>query len=84
MNPGPSIDGVLVQWGERLFYPRTRMVKVAPPPHLAKAALHYHAGHIRQRIEAAGLNHAVGCPVDRKKHRDESRPIDRRRSRAVG
>ena len=58
MNPGPSIDGVLVQWGERLFYPRTRMVKVAPPPHLAKGALHHHAGHIRQRIEATVLRRA--------------------------
>ena len=55
MIPGQSIDGVLVQWGERLFYPRTRMVKVAPPPHLAKGALHQHAGHIRQRIEATVL-----------------------------
>ena len=58
MNPGPSIDGVLVQWGERLFYPRTHMVKVAPPPHLAKGALHNHAAHIRQRIEAMVLRHA--------------------------
>ena len=58
MNPGPLIDGVLVQWGERLFYPRTRMVKVAPPPHLAEGALHHHAGHIRQRIEATMLRRA--------------------------
>ena len=58
MNSGQSIDGVLVQWGERLFYPRTRMVKVAPPPHLAKAALHHHASHIRQRIEATVLRRA--------------------------
>ena len=58
MNPGPSIDGVLVQWGERLFYPRTHMVEVAPPPHLAKGALHHHAGHIRQRIKATVLRRA--------------------------
>ena len=30
MKPGPSIDGVLLQWGERLFYPATRIVKPAP------------------------------------------------------
>ena len=58
MNPDPSIGGVLVQWGERLFYPRSRMFKVAPPSHLAKAALHHHAGHIRQRIEATVLRRA--------------------------
>ena len=27
MSSDPSIDGVLVQWGERLFYPRNRIVK---------------------------------------------------------
>ena len=58
MTPGPSIDGVLVQWGERLFYPRTQMVKAAPPPHLAGGVLHLHAQHIRQRIEATVVRRA--------------------------
>lgn len=30
--PGPTVDGVLVQWGERLFYPMYRTVKSAPTP----------------------------------------------------
>jgi hypothetical protein len=51
MTPGPAIDGVLVQWGERLFYPASRIVKPAPTPRLdtltrRKAAI------IRQRIAA--------------------------------
>jgi hypothetical protein len=51
MTAGPAIDGVLVQWGERLFYPASRIVKSAPPPRLdtltrRKAAI------IRQRIVA--------------------------------
>jgi len=49
MTPGPSVDGVLVQWGERLFYPANRIVKPAPMPRLdmtRKAAL------IRRRIVA--------------------------------
>jgi len=51
MTPGPAVDGVLVQWGERLFYPANRIVKAAPTPRLdtitrRKAVL------IRQRIAA--------------------------------
>jgi hypothetical protein len=34
MTTGPSIDGVLVQWGERLFYPRNRIVRPLPPARL--------------------------------------------------
>ena len=30
MTPGPSIDGVLVQWGERPFYPASRIVNPTP------------------------------------------------------
>ena len=30
MTTGPSIDGVLVEWGERLFYPASRIVKPDP------------------------------------------------------
>ena len=48
MSSDPVIDGVLVQWGERLFYPRNRMVKSWTP------RLHGHsrAQAIRSRIEA--------------------------------
>jgi hypothetical protein len=46
-----SIDGALVQWGERLFYPGNRIVKVPPQPRLV-ANLAKRAAVIRQRIEA--------------------------------
>jgi len=48
MSSGPAIDGVLVQWGERLFYPRNRTVKTGT------ARLHgqSRARAIRSRIEA--------------------------------
>ena len=38
MSEPSKIDGVLVQWGERLFYPHNRIVKVAPPPRLSGAS----------------------------------------------
>jgi len=34
MTAGQTVDGVLVQWGERLFYPSNRMVKTPPTPRL--------------------------------------------------
>lgn len=34
MTTGSSIDGVLVQWGERLFYPASRIVKPDNTPRL--------------------------------------------------
>src|SRR5690606_7310082 len=34
MTPGQSVDGVLVQWGERLFYPASRIVKLDATPRL--------------------------------------------------
>ena len=49
MSSNPSIDGVLVQWGERLFYPGNRIVK-STTPHLG--LLRSGAGAIRSRIEA--------------------------------
>lgn len=42
---GRNIDNVLVQWGERLFYPRNRIVPADPTP-----ALSARAAAIRQRI----------------------------------
>jgi hypothetical protein len=48
MGSSPTIDGVLVQWGERLFYPGNRIVKARTPrlgPFASKAAW------IRRRIE---------------------------------
>jgi hypothetical protein len=52
-----SIDGVLVQWGERLFYPSNRIVRVAPQPHLV-GNLAQRAAAIRRRIEATAVRRA--------------------------
>jgi len=32
MSQSPNIDGVLIQWGDRLFYPGNRIVKARPAP----------------------------------------------------
>ena len=46
----PELDGVLVQWGDRLFYPGNRIVKTLPQPRLRPVA---RVAYIRARIEAA-------------------------------
>jgi hypothetical protein len=51
MTTGLSVDGVLVQWGERLFYPRNRIVKPMPPARL-NALTQRTAAVIRGRIVA--------------------------------
>ena len=48
MSSQPSIDGILVQWGERLFYPRNRIVNAWTPRLRGQTR----AGAIRNRIEA--------------------------------
>ena len=49
MTSDPAIDGVLIQWGERLFYPRNRIVRAQTPRwHLPDQR----AAAIRSRIEA--------------------------------
>jgi hypothetical protein len=53
----PDIDGVLVQWGERLFYPGNRIVKVAPQPRLV-GNLARRAAVIRARIQATVVRRA--------------------------
>jgi hypothetical protein len=52
MSSSQHVDGVLVQWGERLFYPRNRIVKVAPAPHLVEKLARRKAAVIRSCIEA--------------------------------
>ena len=52
MAQAPNINGVLIQWGDRLFYPGNRIVKVRPPPKLSGSAARQHAAVIRARIEA--------------------------------
>ena len=56
--PTPSnLDGVLVQWGERLFYPANRIVR-ARTPKLTGAGLQQRAHSIRQRIHATVVRRA--------------------------
>jgi hypothetical protein len=52
MSQGPNIDGVLIQWGDRLFYPGNRIVEVKPQPKLAGGSAQQRAAGIRARIEA--------------------------------
>ena len=49
MTHDPSIDGVLIQWGERLFYPPNRIVKSHTPRLSGTSG---RAADIRSRIEA--------------------------------
>jgi hypothetical protein len=49
MTFNPTLDGVLIQWGERLFYPGNRIVK-SQTPHLHTASQRVAA--IRNRIAA--------------------------------
>ena len=57
MTPGQSVDGVLVQWGERLFYPASRTIKPDPTPRLG-ALTRPSAAVIRQRIAATVVKRA--------------------------
>jgi hypothetical protein len=57
--PEPSsVDGVLVQWGDRLFYPRNRIVRVTPDPRLRLRSQADRAAAIRARIEATVVRRA--------------------------
>ncbi len=51
MTATPSVDGELVQWGERLFYPGNRIVKTRPLPRLS-GSVWQRAQGIRSRIHA--------------------------------
>jgi len=66
-NPAPSVDGVLVQWGERLFYPPSRIVKVMPPPRL-DAMTRRKAAVVRQRIAATVTRRAPQVMVKASLH----------------
>jgi hypothetical protein len=52
MSQPPNIDGLLIQWGDRLFYPGNRIVKTRPQPKLSALAARQRAAAIRERIEA--------------------------------
>jgi hypothetical protein len=58
MSQSPNIDGVLIQWGDRLFYPGNRVVNVKPQPKLHGDAARQRAAVIRQRIEATVVRRA--------------------------
>ena len=58
MSQAPNIDGVLIQWGDRLFYPGNRVVKVRPQPKLSGIASRQRAAAIRERIEATVVRRA--------------------------
>ena len=53
-----NIDGVLLQWGDRLFYPGNRIVHTRPQPKLSGLGAHQRAAAIRARIEATVVRRA--------------------------
>ncbi|HEY6354273.1 MAG TPA: conjugal transfer protein TraS [Burkholderiaceae bacterium] len=57
MSTGGAVDGVLVQWGERLFYPRNRIVSSASTPRLS-GSVNQRAAAIRRRIQATVVRRA--------------------------
>jgi hypothetical protein len=58
MAQAPNIDGILITWGDRLFYPGNRVVKVKPQPRLSGEAARQRAAAIRKRIEATVVRRA--------------------------
>lgn len=53
-----NLDGILITWGDRLFYPGNRVVKVQPSPRLSGDAARQRASVIRQRIAATVVRRA--------------------------
>ena len=58
MSQAPNIDGVLITWGDRLFYPGNRVVRVKPQPKLNADSARQRAAAIRERIEATVVRRA--------------------------
>lgn len=58
MTQGVNIDGVLVTWGDRLFYPGNRMVRTSPAPKLSGVGVRDRAAAIRGRIAATVVRRA--------------------------
>ena len=58
MSEPHDIDGVLVQWGDRLFYPGNRIVRTKPQPKLSALATRHRAAALRQRIAATVVRRA--------------------------
>jgi Relaxase/Mobilisation nuclease domain len=58
MTQAPNLDGVLITWGDRLFYPGNRVVKGRPPPKLSSGSARQHAAALRERIAATAIRRA--------------------------
>jgi len=58
MGQAPNIDGVLIQWGDRLFYPGNRIVHARSLPKLGGSSDRRRAAIIRARIEATVIRRA--------------------------
>jgi hypothetical protein len=58
MPQAPNIDGVLITWGDRLFYPGNRIVKAKQQPKLNGDSARKRAAAIRERIEATVVRRA--------------------------
>jgi hypothetical protein len=58
MSHAPNLDGVLITWGDRLFYPGNRVVKVKPPPKMNGGSAYQRAAAIRERIAATVVRRA--------------------------
>ena len=58
MFPAPNIDGVLITWGDRLFYPGNRIVKGSSQPNLNSGSARRRAAAIRERIAATVVRRA--------------------------
>ena len=78
MSTRAEVDGVLVQWGERLFYPRNRIVRSSTP---RLSGIGQRAATIRQRIQAAVCRirkpekrGAIGCNAEAMQARRFKRP----------
>lgn len=54
----PDLDGVLITWGDRLFFSGNRVVQVRPQPKLGASGAQQRAIAIRQRIEATVVSRA--------------------------
>jgi hypothetical protein len=52
MSAARDIDGLLVQWGDRLFYPGNRIVPSRPQPRLGPSTTRQRAAWLRERIAA--------------------------------
>src|SRR6201989_1957632 len=58
MSHLPYVDGVLIQWGDRLFYPGNRIVRGNRLPNPHGCSTSAHAATIRARIEATVVRRA--------------------------